>query len=87
MDLDPAVEAAEHALEDYNEQMDEMALFGHNVDVVVNINAVEPQPTPTMAGTVTGLRAPLPLVVVALLVTPERGRGYPCPEYGLTLMR
>jgi hypothetical protein len=34
MDLDPAAEAAEHALEDYNEQMDEMALFGHNVDVV-----------------------------------------------------
>jgi hypothetical protein len=58
MDLDPAVEAAGHALEDYNEQMDEMALFGHNVDAVVNIDAVEPQPTPTMAGIVTGSSSP-----------------------------
>jgi hypothetical protein len=52
MDLDLAVEAAEHALEDHNEKMDEMALFGHNVDAAIDINAVEP--TPTMAETVTG---------------------------------
>jgi hypothetical protein len=58
MDLDPAAEVAEHALEDYNEQLDEMALFGHNVDDVVNIDAVEPQPTPTMAGTSDGVFEP-----------------------------
>jgi hypothetical protein len=62
MDVDPAAEAAaeaeEHALEDYNEHLDEMALFGHNVDAVVNIDAVEPQPTSTMAGTVTGSSSP-----------------------------
>jgi hypothetical protein len=58
MDVDPAAEAEEHALEDYNEHLDEMALFGHNVDVAVNIDAVEPQPTPTMAGTVTGSSSP-----------------------------
>ena len=58
MDVDPAAEAAEHALEDYNEQMDEMVLFGHNVDAVVNIDAVEPQPTPTMARTVMGSSSP-----------------------------
>jgi hypothetical protein len=45
MDLDPATEVAEHALEDHNEQMDEMALFGHNVDAVVDFDAVEPTPT------------------------------------------
>jgi hypothetical protein len=56
MDLDSATEAAEHALEDHNEQMDEMALFGHNVDVVVDIDAVEP--TPTMAWIVTGSSSP-----------------------------
>jgi hypothetical protein len=39
MDLDPIAEAVEHALED------------HNVDVVVDIDAMEP--TPTMTGTVT----------------------------------
>eukprot|EP00267_Zea_mays_P051562 XP_020404523.1 classical arabinogalactan protein 9-like [Zea mays] len=62
MDVDPAAEAAaeaeEHALEDYNEHLVEMALFGHNVDAAVNIDAVEPQPTPTMAGTVTGSSSP-----------------------------
>ena len=58
MDLHLAAEVAEHALEDHNEQMDEMALFGHNVDAVVNIDAVEPQPTPTMAGIVTGSSSP-----------------------------
>jgi hypothetical protein len=45
MDLDPATEVAEHALEDHNEHMDEMTLFGHNVDAVVDIDAVEPTPT------------------------------------------
>ena len=52
MDLDPVAEAAEHALEDHNEQMDEMALFGYNAEATINIDVVEP--TPTMAETVKG---------------------------------
>jgi hypothetical protein len=65
MDLDPAAEAAEHALEDHNEQMDEMALFGHNVDAVVNIDAVETQPTLTM---IFGLVKPKKITLVLLLI-------------------
>jgi hypothetical protein len=52
MGLDPVAEAAEHALEDHNEQMDEMALFGRNADATINIDVVEP--TSTMAETMIG---------------------------------
>jgi hypothetical protein len=58
MDLDPDAEAVEHDLQDHNERLDELALFGtgtgSNANVAIDVDAV----LPSLAGTVTAPSSP-----------------------------
>jgi hypothetical protein len=58
MDLDMDAKAAEHELEDHNERLDELALFGtgtgSNAIVAIDVDAA----LPSLSETVTGSSSP-----------------------------